>query len=174
MDDRQGEYLPENTVCILDLFHVMERLWKVAWCFFNERTQKHEVHQWVEERLKRLLEGKVDAVIRGLRYQATQRGLKGQERKTVRGAAEYFERNRDRMKYDEYLARVIRLAVEWSRERVASGQRSHGADRDGLAASGGQAMLDLRATYLNGEWTFWSFHVGQEDQRLYGKTRKAG
>ena len=71
----------------------MERLWKVAWCFFNERTQKHKSDQWVEERLKRLLEGKVDAVIRGLRYQATQRGLKGQERKTVRGAAEYFERN---------------------------------------------------------------------------------
>ena len=46
----------------------------------------------------------MDAVIRGMRYQATQRGLKGQERKTVRGAAEYFERNRDRMKYDEYLA----------------------------------------------------------------------
>ena len=59
MHDRQSEYLPENTVCILDLFHVMERLWKVAWCFFNERTQKHKVHQWVEERLKRLLEGKV-------------------------------------------------------------------------------------------------------------------
>ena len=104
LHDRQSEYLPENTICILDLFHVMERLWKVAWCFFNERTQKHTAHQWVEERLKRLLEGKVDAVIRGLRYQATQRGLKGQERKTVRGAAEYFERNRDRMKYDEYLA----------------------------------------------------------------------
>ena len=104
LHDRQSEYLPENTVCILDLFHVMERLWKVAWCFFNERTQKHKAHQWVEERLKRLLEGKVDAVIRGMRYQATQRGLKGQERKTVRGAAEYFERNRDQMKYDEYLA----------------------------------------------------------------------
>ena len=104
LHDRQSEYLPANTVCILDLFHVMERLWKVAWCFFNERTQKHKAHQWVEERLKRLLEGKVDAVIRGMRYQATQRGLKGQERKTVRGAAEYFERNRDRMKYDEYLA----------------------------------------------------------------------
>ena len=72
----------ENTVCILDLFHVMERLWKVAWCFFDERTQKHKAHQWVEERLRRLLEGKVDAVIRGMRYQATQRGLKGQEQKT--------------------------------------------------------------------------------------------
>ena len=103
LHDRQSEYLPGNTVCILDLFHVMERLWKVAWCFFDERTQKHEVHRWVEERLKRLLEGKVDAVIRGMRYQATQRGLKGQQRKTACDAAEYFERNRDRMKYNEYL-----------------------------------------------------------------------
>ena len=42
LHDRQSEYLPENTVCILDLFHVMERLWKVAWCFFDERTQKHK------------------------------------------------------------------------------------------------------------------------------------
>ena len=102
--DRQSEYLPENTVCILDLFHVMERLWKVAWCFFDERTQKHKrISGW-----KSVSGGcwrrKVDAVIRGMRYQATERGLKGQERKTVRGAAEYFERNRDRMKYDEYLA----------------------------------------------------------------------
>ena len=52
LHDRQSEYLPENTVCILDLFHVMERLWKVAWCFFDERTQKHKAHQWVEERLR--------------------------------------------------------------------------------------------------------------------------
>src|SRR5271157_403101 len=104
LHDRQSEYLPENTICILDLFHVLERLWKAAWCFFEEKTQKREAHQWVEERLKRLLEGKVDSVIRGLRYQTTQRGLKGQKRKTVLDAAGYYARNRDRMKYDEYLA----------------------------------------------------------------------
>ena len=57
----------------------------------------------MEERLKRLLEGKADSVIRGLQYQTTQRGLKGQKRKTVSDAAGYFARNRDRMKYDEYL-----------------------------------------------------------------------
>lgn len=98
LHDRQSEYLPEKTICILDLFHVMERLWKVAWCFFEERSQKREAHPWVEERLKRLLEGKVEAVIRGIRYQATQRGLKGPKRKTVGEAAMDFDRNRDRMK----------------------------------------------------------------------------
>src|ERR1700758_5067619 len=65
LHDRQGEYLPENAVCILDLFHVLERLWKVAWCFFDEATQKPEAQQWVEERLRKLLEGKGGCVIGG-------------------------------------------------------------------------------------------------------------
>src|SRR3954453_23351891 len=176
LHDRQGEYLPEDTVCILDLFHVMERLWKVAWCFFEEKTQKRAAHRWVEERLKRLLEGKVDSVIRGIRYQATQRGLKGQKRKTVRDAAEYFERNRDRMRYDEYLATGYPIGsgvVEGACRHLVKDRM----ERTGMRwlPSGAQAMLDLRATYLNGDWDdFWSFHVLQEDQRLHGRLREAG
>jgi hypothetical protein len=176
LHDRQSEYLPEDTVCILDLFHVMERLWKVAWCFFEEKTQKREAHQWVEERLKRLLEGKVDAVIRGMRYQATQRGLKGQKRKTVADAAEYLAGNRERMKYDEYLAAGYPIGsgvVEGACRHLVKDRM----ERTGMRwlPSGAQAMLDLRATYLNGEWdAFWNFHMLQEDQRLYGKIREAG
>src|SRR4051794_26794599 len=176
LHDRQSEYLPEDTVCILDLFHVMERLWKVAWCLFEESTQRREAHHWVEERLKRLLEGKVDSVIRGMRHQATQRGLKGQRRKTVRDAAEYFAGNRDRMKYDEYLAAGYPIG-----SGVVEGACRHlikdRMERTGMRwlPSGAQAMLDLRATYLNGEWdAFWNFHVAQEDERLYGKIREAG
>jgi hypothetical protein len=176
LHDRQSKYLPEKTICILDLFHVMERLWKVAWCFFEERTQKRAAHQWVEERLKRLLEGKVAAVIRGLRCQATQRGLKGQQRKTVRDAVEYFERNRDRMKYDEYLAAGYPIGsgvVEGACRHLVKDRM----ERTGMRwlPSGAQAMLDLRATYLNGEWNaFWIFHVAREDERLYGKIQEAG
>src|SRR5271165_2713788 len=176
LHDRQSEYLPENTVCILDLFHVMERLWKAAWCFFDETTQKVEAHQWVEERLKRLLEGKVDSVIRGMRYQSTQHGLRGPRQKTVRDAAEYFERNRARMKYDEYLAAGYPIGsgvVEGACRHLVKDRM----ERTGMrwVPSGAQAMLDLRGTYLNGEWNaFWEYHVEHEDQRLYGKIREAG
>ena len=67
------------------------------------------------------------------------------------------------------------MAVEWSRERVGIWSRIAWSGRGwALAAVGAQAMLDLRATYLNGEWNaFWPFHVTQEDQRLYGKIRKS-
>ena len=77
LHDRQGEYLPEDVICILDLFHVMERLWKAAWCFFDEATQKREAHQWVEKELRMLLEGKVGSVVGGLRQMMTKRELKG-------------------------------------------------------------------------------------------------
>jgi hypothetical protein len=176
LQDRQSEYLPENTICILDLFHVLERLWKVAWCFFDERTQKREAHQWVEVRLKRLLEGGVASVIRGIRYQATQHELRGQRRKTVKEATDYFERNRDRMKYDEYLAAGYPIGsgvVEGACRHLVKDRM----ERSGMRwlPSGAQAMLDLRATYLNGEWNdFWKFHVEREDERLYGRIRSAG
>ena len=41
--------------------------------------------------------------------------------------------------------------------------------------SGAQAMLDLRGTYLNGDWeSFWTYHVEKEDDRLYRKFGKTG
>ena len=120
----------------------MERLWKVAWCFFNERTQKHKVHQWVEERLKRLLEGKVDAGIRGL-LPGNPAWFEGTRAEDRAGAAEYFERNRDRMKYDEYLAAGYPIGsgvVEGACRHLVKDRMEW--DRDALAAVRMQAMLD--------------------------------
>src|SRR4051812_16994592 len=176
LHDRQEEYLPEGVTCILDLLHVMERLWKVAWCLFEEGTQKAEAEQWVEDRLRMLLDGKVGYVIGGLRQTLTKRKLTGSRRKTMREVIGYFDGNRSRMRYDEYLAAgypigsgviegACRHLVKDRLER--SGMRWH--------PDGAQAMLDLRATYLNGEWeAFWSYHVEQEDNRLYGKLGQIG
>jgi hypothetical protein len=176
LHDRQGEYLPGNAICILDLFHVMERLWKAAWCFFEESTQKKEAHQWVEKELRMLLEGKVRYVVSGLRQMMTKRELKGTRRKTVREVTGYFERNRARMKYDEYLASGYPIGsgvVEGACRHLVKDRM----ERTGMRwhPDGAQAMLNLRATYLNGEWdSYWAYHVEQEDVRLYRKLGKTG
>jgi hypothetical protein len=176
LHDRQNEYLPEGVICILDLFHVMERLWKAAWCFFDEATQKREAHQWVEKHLRMLLEGKVRYVISGLRQMMTKRDLKGTRRKTVREVTGYFARNRARMKYDEYLAAGYPIGsgvVEGACRHLVKDRLERAGMR--WIPDGAQAMLDLRAAYLNGEWeSFWAYHVEQEDERLYGKLGKAG
>jgi hypothetical protein len=176
LHDRQGEYLPEGAICILDLFHVLERLWKAAWCFFDESTQKPEAHEWVEKELRMLLEGKVRYVVGGLRQMMTKRELKGARRKTVREVTGYFERNRARMKYDEYLAGGYPIGsgvVEGACRHLVKDR----LERTGMRwqPDGAQAMLNLRATYLNGEWdAYWAYHVAQEDERLYGKLRETG
>lgn len=176
LHDRQGEFLPEDAVCILDLFHVMERLWKAAWCFFDEATEKREAHQWVEKHLRMLLEGKVRYVISGLGQMMTKRGLKGTRRRTIEEVTGYFRRNRDRMKYDEYLAKGYPIGsgvVEGACRHLVKDR----LERTGMRwrPDGAQAMLDLRATYLNEDWeSFWTYHVEQEDERLYRGLRKTG
>ena len=176
LHDRQGEYLPEGVTCVLDLLHVMERLWKVAWCLFEEATPKAEAGRWVEDRLRMLLDGKVGSVVGGLRQTLTKRKLRGSRRTTFREVIGYFDRNRSRMRYDEYLAAgypIGRGVIEGAcRHRVKDR-----LERAGMRwlPDGAQAMLDLRATYLNGEWeAFWVDRVEQEDNRLYRNFRKTG
>ena len=176
LQEHQGAFLPEGVICVLDLYHVLEHLWKAAWCFFNERTEKEWAEAWVEAKLRTLLEGRVGSVIRGLRVLATRRGLRGQARKTVQQVAGYLERNRERMKYDEYLAAGYPIGsgvVEGACRHLVKDRLERAGMR--WRRQGAQAMLDLRATYLNGEWeAFWTYHVEKEDDRLYGKTWKVG
>jgi hypothetical protein len=150
LPDRQREYLPEGVTCILDLLHVMERLWKVAWCLFEEGTQKAQAEQWVEDRLRMLLDGKVGYVIGGLRQTLTKRKLKGTRRKTMREVIGYFDGNRSRMRYDEYLAAGYPIGsgvIEGACRHLVKDRMERAGMR--WIPDGAQAMLDLRATYLN-------------------------
>jgi hypothetical protein len=176
LHDRQEEYLPEGVTCILDLLHVLERLWKVAWCLFEEGQQKAEAEKWVEDRLRMLLDGKVGHVIGGLRQTLTKRKLRGSRRKTMREVIGYFDGNRSRMRYDEYLAAGYPIGsgvIEGACRHLVKDRLERAGMR--WQPDGAQAMLDLRATYLNGEWdTFWAYRVEREDDRLYRKLRQIG
>jgi hypothetical protein len=59
-----GEWLP-RAMGLLDLFHVLERLWTAAHCFHAEGSS--EAAMFVSHRLTMLLEGKVGHVIGRLR-----------------------------------------------------------------------------------------------------------
>src|SRR5262249_48870423 len=63
--DAAAEYLPRaNVVEVLDLLHVTPRVWEAAHLFFQEGSD--EATALVRERLKRILEGEVSGVVRGL------------------------------------------------------------------------------------------------------------
>ena len=153
---RQSEYLPENSICILDLVHVMEWLWKVAWCFFT--SEPRSTSALVGGRASQEVAGGESG--RGDSRDAipgNQRGLKGQERNTVRVWRVFRWESRS----DEERRTLGGGLSDWQRSgrgsASASGSKTAWSDRDARLPSGAQAMLDVRATHLNGEWNaFWN------------------
>jgi hypothetical protein len=81
-----GEWLP-HAVGVLDLFHVLERLWTAAHCFHAEGSP--EAAAFVSHRLTMLLEGKVGHVIGGLRRLRDDHGLKGEKLRRINAAITY-------------------------------------------------------------------------------------
>jgi hypothetical protein len=154
---------------VLDLLHVMEKLWKAAYVLHPEGSPEAET--FVRQRAERILNGQVSQVVKGLRQMVTKRGLTGTRAKTLRDVAGYYYANRGRMAYDEYLAKgwpIASGAVEGACKNLI---------RDRFERSGmrwtppmAEAMLRLRAVYLSAQFDeYWEFHVQQEQQRLHGE-----
>jgi hypothetical protein len=157
-------------VGILDLFHVLERLWQAAHCFHPEKTPQAE--QFVTRRLRQLLQGQVNTVIDGLRRLLKQRGLHGQKRRTLQAVIRYYSNNRRHMRYAEYLAAGYPIG-----SGVAEGACRHLVkDRLELTGmrwtvTGAQAMLHQRAIYLNGDWEdYMSYYIQTEQTTLYRRS----
>jgi hypothetical protein len=164
--DAQEVYFPD-AVGVLDLFHVLERLWAVAHSFHTEGSD--EAKRFVEYRLRDLLQGRVGYVISGLRKRLRTEKLSGQRRKVVRSAVEYLANNREHMRYDEYLAAGYPIG-----SGVAEGACRHlvkdRMEQTGMrwTVEGAQAMLHVRALYLNDQWeNYLAFRVEREQARIY-------
>jgi hypothetical protein len=152
---------------ILDLLHVVEKLWKAAHCFYAEGSEA--ALAWVRKQTLRVLEGKVSQVIKGMRQSATKRGLKGTQRETVAKIAKYLRRNRKYMKYDEYLRQGLPIAsgcVEGACKNLIKDRLERSGMRWSLA--GAEAMIQLRSLYLSADLDdYWDFHLEQDCRRLY-------
>jgi len=97
----------ENVTLVLDLLHVLEKLWKVAHALHPEGSIEAEA--FVRARTERILCGMTGQVVKGLRQTVTKRRLTGQKANTIHGVCDYLYRNRERMRYDEYLRMADRL-----------------------------------------------------------------
>jgi hypothetical protein len=164
--DVQRQWLP-RAVGILDLFHVLERLWQVAHVFHREGSPQAE--QFVTHHLRLLLAGKVGYVIGHFKRLRDAHALCGSRRRSVSAVIGYYENNRQHMRYDEYLAAGYPIG-----SGVAEGACRH-VVKDRLEQSGmrwtingAQAMLHLRAVYLNGHWnSFVNYRIETEQATLY-------
>ena len=164
----QEEWFP-RAVGILDLFHALERLWEVSHCLHAEKSP--EASAFVTHHLQMLLDGKVGYVIREFRRLIAKHDLKGAKKKTVQSAITYYDNNRENMRYDEYLCAGYPIAsgvIEGACHHFVKDRMEGAGMRWEL--EGAQAMLSLRAIYLNGQWDdFIAYRIAKEQASLYGE-----
>jgi len=149
---------------LVDLIHVLEYLWKAAYCFCDDGTK--EAEQWVTERLTRLLDGEDPSrIAAGIRRSATRRGLTA--RKPADDCAKYLINNRRWLNYPMALREGMPIAtgvIEGACRYLVKDRMDRTGARWSL--SGAEAVLRLRALRTNGDFdAYWQFHLDQERQR---------
>lgn len=163
------KYLPRDAqaVDILDLMHVLPRLWEAAHLFHAEGSD--QASQFVRQRLHRVLEGEAGHVIGGLRQMGTKHQLGGAKGKRLRRLCEFLENNLHRMHYDQYLQAGYPIAtgvIEGACRHVIKDRMERAGMR--WKVPGAQAMLQLRTIHANGDWQAFQDHrIQHETARLY-------
>ncbi len=160
----QRRQLP-GAIGILDILHVMERLWEAAHCFHAESSV--EAEQFVGKYLGMMLEGHIGSVIGVFRRFA--KPLQGAKKKQLETILGFFDHNKQYMRYGEY----IKAGYPIGSGVIEGGCRHVVRDRMELSGmrwtvEGAQAMLRLRTTKLAGDWQpFVQFRIRAEQNNLY-------
>ena len=142
----------------VDFIHVLEYVWKAAYCFHGSGTE--EAEQWVGERALRILHGKSSDVAGGMRRSATLQGLSSKDRAAVDDCANYLLKYRDHLRYDENLRRGLPIAtgvIEGACRHLVNDRMEITGARWGLP--GAETILKLRSLRSSGDLDeYWEFH----------------
>lgn len=161
---RVQQDLPQFTL-IVDIIHVTEYLWQAANVLLGETNAIREL--WMRDALACVLDDDLDTLINHLEYQLPP--LSPSKQETLKKVRRYLCNNRQYMAYQTYLAQGYPIGTG-----VIEGACRHLVkdrfERAGMRWSkrGAQAILDLRATYLNGDWhDFQQFRRHQAHRQRY-------
>jgi len=167
LQDQMQACFPGYTL-ILDILHATEYLWDAANALVGETDPKRI--DWLRPKLVQLLEGKTAEVIRSLQAEAAMPSRSESQRKALERTIGYYRRNEPFMHYDHYLAHGWPIGtgvVEGACGHLVKDRMEQAGMR--WTVDGAQAILDLRAVRLNGDWdAYWHFHRQQQHHRLYG------
>jgi hypothetical protein len=171
-EERQLDYVKAaakregvEVTIVLDFIHVLEYVWKAAFCFFTPGSDAAET--WVMERALRILQGKASDVAAGIRRSATLQALSAKERENVDKCADYLLKYRPYLHYDQYLARGYPIAtgvIEGACRHLVCDRMDITGARWRLERA--EAVLQIRALRSSDDFDeYWQFHKLQEFQR---------
>ncbi len=167
--EAQAEKHEVEVTIIQDFIHVIEYLWKAAHALYPEKENAEKREEWVRGRTFEILKGNAQRVASGLRRAASRRGLDEKERKSPDTAANYIEKNQERLKYGEALAKGLPIAtgvIEGACRHLVKDRMDLTGARWRLKSA--DAVLKLRALKTSGDLKkYLSFHFWKERCRNY-------
>lgn len=98
--------LSVKATIVMDFIHVLEYLWKAAWCFFEKGDEA--VEDWIAEKAVNILNGHCSQVAKGIRSSATKLGIT--DRGNIDKCADYLLKNKERLRYGEALTSGFPIA----------------------------------------------------------------
>ncbi|MGF1603296.1 MAG: ISKra4 family transposase [Thermosynechococcaceae cyanobacterium] len=150
---------------VLDFIHVLEYLWKAAFCFFTVGSP--EADSWVQTRALRLLNGQASDVAAGIRRSTTLRKLSPKTRENADKCADYLLKYHPYLRYDQYLSKGYPIAsgiIEGACRHLVSDRMDITGARWRLDRA--EAVLRIRALRASHDFDdYWQFHKRQEFKR---------
>ena len=155
---------------VIDLIHVLEYLWKAAWCLHPAGDAAAE--DWVAVKALAVLAGDSARAAAEITAEADAAGLTAGQRAGADACVRYLTGKDEYLCYDQALAAGWPIAtgvIEGACRHLIGDRLDITGARWGL--DGAEAVLTLRAVISNGDFDdYWRFHLTREHQRLYPGT----
>lgn len=152
---------------VLDIVHVIEKLWAAARCFHTATDPATE--DWVGAKAARILAGDAHGAAHDIRAEADRHHLTDDQRAAADKACRYLENNADFVHYDQALAAgwpIASGAVEGAARHLIADRLDITGSR--WSVPGAEAVLTLRTVISNGDFPdYWIFHARKEHERLH-------
>jgi hypothetical protein len=152
---------------VIDFIHVLEYLWKAAWCFHTEGDPA--VEQWIATKAREILSGNAGLVAAAIRRTATRRGLTTEQRRAADITATYLHNKKKYLDYPTALSAGWPIAtgvIEGACRHLVKDRMDITGARWGL--DGAEAILTLRTLATNNDFdTYWTYHQQQEQLRVH-------
>lgn len=157
--------LDVRATIVMDFIHVLEYLWKAAWCIYDKEDKS--VEDWIAKQAVKILNGECSQVAKGIRQTATKRAISNRE--NIDKCADYLLKNKQRLKYGEALKAGFPIAtgvIEGACRHLINDRLDITGARWSL--KGAEAILRLRSLKSSGDFEdYWTFHKQQEKLRNY-------
>ena len=162
-----------DVAIVVDFVHVLEYLWKAAWCFYDEGDPDSE--RWVRDRARAVLTGQAAGVAAAIRRKAARERLDRAARTAIDECAVYLTRKRPYLDYPTALERgwpIATGAIEGACRHLVKDRMDITGARWGL--DGAEAVLKMRAIVSNHDFEeYWRYHLAHEHERVH-RSRYAG